>query len=78
MVSLPIYSTSIAAASDMLADVPNCNAVFRWKRMLSCFSPLGFDSFFTVSSSEEDFTVVSAYGYWINVTTSGTWNPPNP
>jgi hypothetical protein len=78
MVSLPIYSTSMTKASEMLADVPNCTGVFRWKRSVSCLNDLGFDGYFGLSYPTEDFSLLPGYGYWVNVTTSGTWTPPNP
>jgi hypothetical protein len=78
MVSLPLYTTSITRASELMADVPNCTAVFRWKREISCYNKQGFDAFFDISDPAEDFSLHSGYGYWVNVTAAGTWVPPNP
>jgi hypothetical protein len=78
MVSVPVYSSSIARASDLLADIPFCTAVFRWKKSVSCLQPLGFDAFYTYSHPSENYSVLLGYGYWINVTDSVNWTPPNP
>jgi hypothetical protein len=78
MVSLPVYSTSIMLASDMLADIPACNAVFRWNRSVDCLRPQGFDAFTILSTSPEDFSLFTGHGYWANVDAAGIWIPPNP
>ncbi|OGL50537.1 MAG: hypothetical protein A2161_06485 [Candidatus Schekmanbacteria bacterium RBG_13_48_7] len=78
MVSLPIYSTSITTASELMYSIPNCTGVFRWKKEVSCYNPTGFDAYFPLSDPEEDFSLHPGYAYWVNVTAAGTWIPPNP
>jgi len=39
MVSLPPYSNSITAASEMMLNIPNCTGIYRWKRMVDCLNP---------------------------------------
>jgi len=78
MVSLPVYSTSITTASELMAAVPNCTAVYGWKKEKSCANDPIFNAFFDISDIIEDYIVSSGYAYWINVTSPGTWTPPNP
>jgi len=78
MVSLPVYSTSITTASQLLASIPNCTAVYLCRKSVSCASPLVFDAYFDISTPAEDFTIDSGDGLFVNVTVAGTWPPPNP
>jgi len=78
MISVPLFSTNLEQASDLMADIPNCTAVYRWKKILSCLNSPGFHAFTTLSDPAEDFSVWPGYSYWVNVTASGVWNPPNP
>lgn len=78
LVSLPVYSTSIVNASDLLADIPDCTGVWRWSREDSCKNAVGFDGFFSLSDPSEDFPLMHGGGYWVSVSTAGTWTPPNP
>jgi len=78
MVSLPVYSTSIISAGDMMHDIPYCTAVFMWNKSASCLSPIGFMGYFTLSSPVENFALLHGYGYWVFVTAPETWTPPDP
>ncbi|OGL41881.1 MAG: hypothetical protein A2161_20485 [Candidatus Schekmanbacteria bacterium RBG_13_48_7] len=78
LVALPIYSTGITKASELRASVPNCTAVYRFKKETDCINPLGFDAYFDISDPGDDFDLIPGYGYWVNVTVAGIWTPPNP
>ena len=78
MVSLPEYSTSITLASQLLSDIPNCTAVFRWTKSVNCASAPEFEGFFDLSDPLEDFAIYPRQALWVNVTAGGTWFPPNP
>ncbi|OGL48100.1 MAG: hypothetical protein A2161_12720 [Candidatus Schekmanbacteria bacterium RBG_13_48_7] len=78
LVSLPVFSTSIVKASDLLGDIDHCSAVYRWKRSVSCASPQSFDAFFSISDPVDDFFLIPGHTYWVNVTTGTTWYPPGP
>ncbi|OGL42619.1 MAG: hypothetical protein A2161_04125 [Candidatus Schekmanbacteria bacterium RBG_13_48_7] len=78
VVSLPVFSTSINSADDLLSDIPGCNGIWRWKKDTNCSASAGFDGFFTISLPSENFILFYGSGYWANVNSSGTWTPPNP
>jgi len=78
MVSLPVYTTSISTASELLTEIFNCTGVYRWKKEVSCLNPVGFDVYLDISLPWEDFPLLSAHAYWINVTAPGIWVPTDP
>jgi len=78
LVSLPVYTTSIASGKELLADIPGCNAVFRWKKTVSCDNFPGFNGYFLTSDPSENFSVFPGYSYWVNVVAPVEWIPSNP
>ena len=77
MVAVPLYSTSLVNASDLLAAIPNATGVWRWKGEVNCLN-VGFDGFFPISLPAEDFLLMPGRSYWVSVTLAGNWAPPNP
>jgi hypothetical protein len=79
-VSIPVYSTSLMNASDLLASVPNANAVYEFTKVNgNCGAAPGFNAYYPFSTPAEDFALVPGiYAYWVNTSAPGTWNPPNP
>jgi hypothetical protein len=75
MVALPVYRSDITKASQLMTNIPNCTAVYRCKRQVSCSNPSGFDAYLTISTPAEDFGLIPARSYWVNVTAPTTWNP---
>jgi hypothetical protein len=67
-------------ASDLLASVPNANAVYEFTKVNgNCGAAPGFNAYYPFSSPAEDFALVPGiYAYWVNTSAPGTWNPPNP
>ena len=43
LVSLPVYTTNLPFASDILNNVPGCTGVWRWNRETDCAREPGFD-----------------------------------
>jgi len=78
LVSVPLYSTSIKKASDLLNSVPDCYGIWRNKRSVDCTRGDGFDGYFRISSPDEDFPVFCGGAYWVFTKTPTTWTPPNP
>jgi hypothetical protein len=79
-VAVPVYSTSLAKASDLLASVPNANAVYEFTRIGgNCSATADFNAYYPFSTPGEDFDLIpGVYAYWVNTSTSGVWSPPNP
>jgi hypothetical protein len=78
LLSLPIYSTSLNTAADLLAVVPTCNGIWQWRKSNGCGEPAGFQSFFPISLPSENFSMHHGHGFYANTTAAGTWTPPNP
>jgi hypothetical protein len=78
MVSIPVYTSSISWASDLLEDVPNCTGVYLWTKIISCSIPQGFIGYFPISLPSEDFRIFPGDGLWVVVTFPSSWTPPNP
>ncbi|OGL48222.1 MAG: hypothetical protein A2161_07565 [Candidatus Schekmanbacteria bacterium RBG_13_48_7] len=77
LVSIPVYSTSLTNASDLLASVPFAQAVYRWRAEENC-ALSGFDGFFWISGAAEDFPLIPGHSYFVFVSVPSIWTPPNP
>jgi len=78
IVAIPLYSVSLSKASDLLANIPGCDGVWRVTREVSCLNPFGFDAYLIFSEAWEDYNVAVGRSYWINVLFANDWFPPNP
>ena len=78
LIAIPIYTESLVTAEDLLADIPDCTAVWRWKRQVDC-NQVGFDGFFWISGSEDNFILLPGYAYWIMYSGISPidWCPPD-
>jgi hypothetical protein len=74
-ISVPVYSTSLEMASDLLYDIPFCTAVYKY----DCESK-SFKAFFAISGGLDDFPLNPGDAVWVNYTGLYMYNycPPNP
>ena len=74
IVSVPLCATSITKASELLAAIPNCNAVYRYQREYDC-DLNSFDLYGTYSPPSADFPIQHGRAYWVMVSALGAWTP---
>lgn len=77
-IGIPVYSTSLTTAANLIASVPNADAAFQYTRTESCLAIPGFNPYYTFSDPSDNFTLKPGYAYWVNCTATGLWTPPNP
>lgn len=65
---LPLGRADLANASDLCADIPNCNSVARWDAAAQ-----GYSDQYDPGIPGSDFPVTPGNAYLVNVTSSGTW-----
>lgn len=66
-VMLPLNKTGIAKASQLMANIPNCNSVARWNASMQ-----GYEQYIP-GIPPTDFDVKAGYPYYVNVTSNVTW-----
>jgi len=66
-IMLPLDKSTIVTASDLMADIPNCNSVARWNTAIQ-----GYEQFVPGLVST-DFEVTNGYPYYVNVAANVIW-----
>ena len=69
-VMLGLTKTSIDKASELMADISNCNSVARWSASLQ-----GYEQYIP-GIPPTDFDVSVGYPYYVNVTANSSWSLP--
>ena len=69
-VIIGLDKTGLSKASDLMADIPNCNSVARW-----IASQQGFEQYIP-GIPPTDFDVSMGNAYFVNVTADGSWSFP--
>jgi|GEM_PF-2686945 len=66
-IMLTLDKTNITKASELMADIPNCNSVAYWNASIQ-----GYEQYIP-GIPPTDFDVMVGYPYYVNVTANGTW-----
>jgi hypothetical protein len=66
-IMLPLEKTAITKASELMADIPNCNSVAKWNA-----STQGYDQY-VPGFAITNFSVNVGYPYYVNLTANTIW-----